>query len=648
MVSSEEEASFASTETQNIARASLSHRTAYVKSMHVPGLPPGKRTTLAYPTKPGECVVNIVCGPNNCGKTHILSELAKALRNCLRAGKQPIPPTEMFTLTSDVAQIPKAVFLSKTWRHKDEGGTIGLDRTTELPLDRGDARASLLKFLLRQLCVHIPDARSLDLAKWIESPSARMEIVKNLKSEEEIYVCDQADPLVRRLQELLEANLYLQRLHVKKGPKGEPKDDLKLVLLNNRQNCIPFDKWSDGQKALLYLALVIEFELPDVLLIDELENHMHPLFMTKAIALIKERVPQVIVATHHPHLIFSVLADRVLYFEIEEPGMLVDPPFRMKFEKRHTQPAPKRAVTVLEDDFAKISAAYKLFDLQDRQLMKQAATIQHDADLLFYEQLRTAFTSEEVGASTRPLPDRQTQQIVEAIRASRQSGEDPGGLRVLDIGAGLGRVEREAAKLTSWQQGVSLEWICWAHTDAGRTALRRELNALKPTPLIPTSLDEIPDHSCDGVVMANVLHEVNPETFADLLVTAVRKATAPGGIIFIAELYPLLRPEKYAVAYPLTWMSYLLKDIGFVCAETSFAIREVTGYTIYAKHQHAHAATEAEVIAAIERVWQELERDIASRYAVRQNIHSSSDYRSMLTDLTTLASIQAARRGLWK
>jgi hypothetical protein len=164
---------------------------------------------------------------------------------------------------------------------------------------------------------------------------------------------------------------------------------------------------------------------------------------------------------------------------------------------------------------------------------------------------------------------------------------------------------------------------------------------------VPASAAEIEDQSCNLAVIANVLHEVTPEVFVEYIAIAAAKLQDTG-VILIMELYPLLAAEKYAVAYPATHLKKILNGSGFLCRDAGFPVKDVTGYCLSAHLQPSFVIDRDFILKTVIATWEDLEREAAYSYASRKGVHNYSDYRAVLQELTTLASIQAWRCGLWR
>ena len=221
------------------------------------------------------------------------------------------------------------------------------------------------------------------------------------------------------------------------------------------------------------------------MLIDEIENHLHPAYITKLLEALRARRLQSIIVTHHPHVIFSELVDAVFYME-RRATALTSPPNQLKYLKHRDRRAPSRRVVSLADEFDKISYTYRLFDQHDNQLMRIALQLEGEADLSFYRAVMEVCSYPPVGATERGTPDTQTAQLAERISDLL---EGVGPVQILDFGAGFGRTAQELAKMPLNGRG-NVQWLCWEPNLEHRAQLRTTLAATNIPHSVLNSLDE--------------------------------------------------------------------------------------------------------------------------------------------------------------
>lgn len=616
-------------------------KTAYIRTVHLPGVIAGDSLQLAYPTPECHNVINVLCGANNSGKTYVLRELRKAIEG----NWPPIQTSAGLTIRHDfdvdlvgsTDRRPEVLFLIGTWKHKDMAGVIPLEKKVpKKPQDIPFFETALLKFIARQVCFQgikvAPDF-------WPSDPDLRTRAVEGLKLETELYLTDRDDPAVVMIETTLDANLYFR----KTGVRENQSLHLELVLVYGNHNAIPYSRWSDGQKAFCYLTILLSIVQPDILLLDELENHLHPTFMSKALELIRSNVPQSLICTHHPHVIFSELVDKVLYIDTDRNALTANPERILPYKKMLFQTAPSRTVLTIGDDFDRLFATYHLFHHQDRQLLKQAGLIARDADLLFYSSLRNAFLPDRVAAGTTPYIDTQSKQLADYLAGALSLEHHTERVTILDFGCGLGRVPREIGKDWRFRGGKSLRWICWEPDDSTRLRLKK---TAKPGIFeFPESLQALEPASVDLAVMVNVIHHLNPAGFSQALLD-IGSLLIPPKRLVIVDLYPLLSPETFAVAYSPTEMIDLLHSLEFEARVEHVSVRNVEAYVIVASFPKCvlNISTTEKCVA---KLWQSIKNRALRSYKSRRSVNSYKEYVSTLQELTTLASIAAFEAGEW-
>ncbi len=508
------------------------------------------------------------------------------------------------------------------------------NKALKLPGDRPPYRHASLYFFLRQLLYHFPD-RKISKEDWFDDANVRIRFLESLDTEHTLYQCSRQDTFVKKTEKLLGGVLFFRKAS---------RNLLELTIITAHHLMVPYPEWSDGQKQAFYLMLMLDYSQSNIFLFNEIENHLHPSYMTFLMSFIKESVSQSFISTHHPHVIFTEFADQVFYIETfssSEKSLSSLHEKTIRYTKIDRQRAPSRKVITLDNGFQEISATYKLFDLQDRQLLRQCSNISKLVEVESYEILLHIFQTEVVPASNKPLPDRQTQLLVQIIKKALGDNVNEKNIHILYLGAGLGRIAKELSKMSIWQVKSSIHWICWEPDQELRNNFTDTLKGIGVHADIPRSFDELPVSACQIALIANVIHEVTPEDFSILIFSAFRAIrNVKNGRIVILEIYPLLRAEKYAVAYPCTYLVKFLNSCGFFCTYDTFSINDAQGYCIAAKPNNDNLSIDIIKRALIE-LWDELEKEICSSYACQEEITSYIEYRRTILELTTLASIAA-------
>jgi len=609
-----------------------------IKRIELPAPSSGQTLLLACPQSGGLGAVNIVGGPNNSGKSFLLQRIWKLLTSPDGGGH--FPGADINLELTQGRRNPEVLFLSNSWTEKNRIGAVDVGREPrQLPADQPPYSLIRLSLFHPHIMHHTPRQERIAKQLWLRDPQTRLRSLQHLEVERVIYECDARVPLVAAANDALAGRLYFRR--------AKADGLLEMVLLCGSGLTVPFPMWSDGQKALFYLFAAVAESEPDILLIDEPENHLHPSFITVALAHIKRAVPQTLLATHHPHLIFTALADRVFYLETEQPSSVGGqvPAATLPYTKVDRQGAPKRHVLNLSTELEKFAAAYRLFASQDAHLLGQARQVRQVAEVEFYGALVDALAPQVIAAGQGATPDRQTLQLADLIKANRrsQAGDTP--LRILDFGAGVGRVVHELAKVPRARLGATVKWTCWEPNPNNRAELKRGMVRAGLSCAIPSSISQIPHNAFDIVLLANVLHELTPTAFADVVALARKALRGQSSAVLVLEIYPLLAPEKLAVSYPPDTLRQVLEAAGFVSGVRSFAVRGAEAYALVARQ--SGGTPPYDIAAAVEDAWRVIEKAASERYVARKSITDLREYQLMLHDLMVLSSIAACRTRVW-
>lgn len=330
-------------------------------------------------------------------------------------------------------------------------------------------------------------------------------------------------------EEVAEARL-LELIRGLLGPsfKIELSDDLNLKMGVGHQY---WAELSAGQQVLFQFACMLHAQgsrLADsIVLMDEPENHLHPAVLNEVIDILQRTlgVGQVWIATHSVPLIAHLLASEPDCLWYAEDG---------RFERAGRTPA-----RVLE---GLMGGAKGAADLQALTLLPaEYATLRFLAECLV-----------EPGVVGPDVDDPQTKQIAEIITAkSRSQGRC---LRVVDFGAGVGRL---LTTLVSRFEGrpvsESIDYLALEPDGAKHKELLQELEAAYgPEASNRIFSDEhklgtrIDTGSVDGIVMCNVLHEINPDDWTTLFNSKgpLMQALADDGFVLIVEDYGIPVGER--------------------------------------------------------------------------------------------------------
>lgn len=611
----------------------------YVHSLRW-GAAPDEVVDLAYPVAPGRGALNVLCGLNNTGKSFLLDQVRRLLTGRPHAPHLEIEPTP--------PAVRRLLMLGKAWHAKDKIGVVNLEQRQSglaLPQPLGDYRRTGLALLAAQMASHLEGVAPENAATRLLEPAVRDQIAARFPPERHIFRCRADDPTIARLESILEGDLYFRC-----AKRSTGNWQFEFVLLDENGNSVPFEEWSEGQRACFYLLASLAQVQPDIVLFDELENHLHPAYMSHVLDALRDAPVQSIIATHHPHLIFSRFADRVFLIETRRPGRRPSPPPTFPYSKRHAEQPFQRRARPLEDELARISAAYGLFAEHDNLLLRQTLDARSHASLALIAALQSLFAPTPEGPTRRPFPDAQTEQLANLLRRAPRPREANRDLALLDLGAGLGRQLVEFGKLSAWQLATPVRWTCFEPIPT----LRRQLEERFPghdRPPIVGDLSELGSERFTFCLLANVIHELTPPELVAYLGAADARADHEHGGIVVLEVYPLLRPEGFAVPLTEGLTLDLLNGSGLSADSTRISIRRpgVTAYCVLARRRDPSVPLNVDHLdAAISTAWQQTLERALDAYSFREPPRTLEAHQSLLSNLATIASISAWREGRWR
>lgn len=252
---------------------------------------------------------------------------------------------------------------------------------------------------------------------------------------------------------------------------------------------------------------------------------------------------------------------------------------------------------------------------------------QNEVELKAYQivsRIRTANTP--VGATKSSLPDKQSQML--EMNISKR-------MRILDIGAGYGRIKEELEKAGK----SDAEWYLF-NLDLDQHKRTKERFANDPMVHAVNTYEAIEDYSIDAIILANVIHEITPLAFREIL-RQIEKKLATGGRLYVIDMEPLLYAEHYAVPYNYSEIEELLNDNGWVCNHDITPHRFVALYIVTA--EKIGSAEEYD----IEKLWMRKRRNALAVYRTAKN-DNLSDYQKMMQAMTTVCSIDSFFEGVWR
>lgn len=608
----------------------------FIKTIEIGDYRDDKQVLEIAQPKAGHNAITVLCGKNSTGKTHVLKLTSNVWGRGHGSNKENQNQSENVNVTFTVpeAPLPSALYLNSTTFAKGKFFTIPIKQPKPDPAGRRpkyrEAAISFIKRLLRPASGTPYDTAFFET----HFPSGN------------IYKCDQEDPVVIAFQEAAGALLYF--CYYPDAAGGH----IELVLRENVHRRLRYLDWSDGQQALFASFLIIDHHRPDVLLIDEIENHLHPEYMTRLTEFVKKQVPQTVMVTHHPHIMFSKLVDKKYYFGLQ-PFEREAAPAVEKFSKDFQSRSPRRAVRDINSEFELLRAAYELFHDKDCELLHLAEQFRTSVDMEFTKSLINIFKNDPAPAGRSPFADTQTSQtskLLQLIKASQGARADQ--FDVLDYGAGRGRTLIELLKESPADLTVHLHWRFWDPSPERRQELKAVAEK-QSAPCKVTVIEEITGHpsgAFDLVILSNVAHEVTPDRLTEILITARRLLRQEGKLV-VLELSPLINAEKYAVPYSRDNLTELFNSIGWKAYPGAIPIKSgmIQSYFVCAHSPDTlHSCNPEWIRTKIKSLWTKILQMTCKEYDAKFKIASVSDQLSLVENLTTIASIMNYKSGNWK
>ena len=595
--------------------------------------------------------ITVICGKNHSGKTYIAKRIHRCIvkrnkklneetdvpieRNsvdniyCEFSSKlEKIEPTVLITRIANITDLIKGTSVVIESNHKSR--RYNTQRSDNY--DRIQIKESLELFTLDCIKNHFQlNRKELEIQKWVDPNETeyRIDIMRSLDANS-LFSTPSSNTIVQVFERLTQGRLYFG---ISIPTNNLPIFELHLAFSGNV--IIPLGGWSEGQKVLLSLLLLIFYKKPSVLVFDEIENHLHPEYISAVLEFLKTNVKQTIITTHHPHIIFSKYVDCVNYLEIEKSSaQLAD----IIERKNGEQKAPTLKNQFLSQNYSKLLSTYKLFDSYDNQLLRIASSNFSNFNELLVDIFTSLFSYEVIGSTKKKKPDLQSQKLYELFENKMQSQN----INVLEYGAGEGRMLLDINKILKTMEKSKINWTLYEPFEKHRKIIKESILNFpyKDQINVPESL---PNDKFDFIIIPNVLHELTPNVIASILEYCVKSLSINGSIIII-ELFPLLKPEKYAV--PLSsyeWVN-LARKLDFLATTENIvfksAAHEAYFVSITPKSNKTYNAPDIE--KKIFSFWKkEILSGRSGDYAGVLQLGGSEEIPKTLGRLSTIASIIA-------
>jgi predicted ATP-binding protein involved in virulence len=277
--------------------------------------------------------LNLICGENGVGKTTILKAIAHQflygndcfikkhcnsekgrVEICLYNRKQTMfyeidkfTPGDVHNTSSHTKESNDLIYFSSS-------RTINYKKIESLPASKNilnDNNTLHSAYLLAQ-------GVDENIKSWFINRYVFSSVPESLS----IYQVNNLE-LSKKVFHLLDNNLGVETV----------KPDYEIVL-KNKDNKIYFEMLSDGYKSCIFILLGIikevEYRFPevnaidyhDIIMIDEIDIHLHPQWQAKLVKVLKEIFPkaQIIATTHSPSVLQNATAEEIIPLYKDENG----------------------------------------------------------------------------------------------------------------------------------------------------------------------------------------------------------------------------------------------------------------------------------------------------------------------------------------
>lgn len=596
-----------------------------LKSLKMPKRTVGENPMrFPIPTSHDRGTVTVLCGPNGSGKSFILRSIALLLWEGQASASLAGWKIEVEGEKPGLTLKPK--------HHKAQMNSVGsltLDQAAKTPKPNDD-ELKLKIAVFGELLASLDDSpltddpTPFDAARWNSDSAYRSSVLNAFPDDEMTAYPLRADaPEVFKLFEAECAG----RLGLRRAVRN-----FETVLAWPFEMTAPFDSWSDGQKSLFTILMSVTVLKPDVYLFDELENFFHPQLISRAVEFLKTRIRQVVLTSHHPHLIFGRAVDRVFYVELDTAS---DPRFTFRMTKYPKQPAVPRRITELTSNLEKLASAYRLFDMRDAALLATATHVSDALDLSLNAAVLTTYGCAAVPGKSGIYMDRQTEDIAAYI-----SSFHPAPRSVLDWGAGLGRTMQEMQKSVGGSGAGDLDWILFEPDTKARAVLNGFPRPVGLKVRIIGDRTELAGTAAGVALLTNVLHVLNPEQWAEAIEDcweAVRGAQ--NGVILVTELFPLLAPERFAVPVQPEILEQLFVSLGFKVHTKKTTLHNATAFCTAASAPPATLPTHGEIVKTVEQAWRDLRTYFLRSYSGMPAPRAGTDKTELMNSSFGIATV---------
>lgn len=575
--------------------------------------------------------ITVICGQNGVGKSFIIRALMELL-DSKKAGK--LAQASGWSVDHFGDEKVSAFRPQHPSSQMNAIGTLSLDQAKKVPRENDEElKLTLLIFwqLLRSVEGLTAEAQDIinttDEELWLSSNEVRESILDKIPDDPSIgyWTKQDAGQIFIEFEKISESRVGLLR----------NVNTFSIGAAFSNGNTSNYQNFSDGQKAIFSIISSVLSLKPDIYLLDEIENYLHPKFMSEAMAFLKKHVKQTILSSHHPHLIFGNFVDSVFYIERVPPQHAR---YSHIFKHPLQQPAPERKIIKAKTDHEKLINAYGLFDIKDATLLATASHVSDAINFYTNDAVYQLFCCGASGVSPSPFPDRQSKTIAELV-----ASYNPFPSSVLDWGAGIARVAQEIEKMGDAHPANTYEWVLYepfAQDKEFISETQLDMNRFK----FINDRRDIEYINVGVSLLTNVLHILPSDEWKNAINDCLLALyNSQNGIILITEIFPLLHPERNALPLPQDCLQQFFIELGFNVYGRNFSVSGANSYCLAAKPSCDRQIDDDDIENCLSNLYERLEGRYKSIYNSSPHIDKPSTRNEILNctfGLATLSSIK--------
>ena len=596
---------------------------SYIKSLRIESVDGDSKLSFVTPDQlpTGTGAINVICGENGVGKSYIVRSLEGLSTEESRSRLYQSGYHVEFTIPDVLPEVSNI----EPWRNLSFAGQMFFDKQSDFASSRDQKRIVALSFWFELVSAYFKNLKNTEIpkSKWLSSFPYRKELFAQMDVQEAIGVlsffrCS----FVEQFEQLFNCEVGIR--------KRSRKVSTLEITMDTDFGFFPFQSWSQGQKTVFNFLQVLHYSTCNVFLIDEIENNLHPKYISKLLRSVKASPFQFIITSHHPHVIFSKFIDTALFIERITPRR---PRRGISYESENKKTSIARSVYTLDKAVEKVRASYQLFDEADAELLQQASYVKEALQVQIYSDLFKTMEFEVKPERKSIFPDGQSSHVSECLRSLHVS--DMTHISILDFGSGLCRVANEFRKIST-NPARKIEWVFWEPN----VEVREKASKLLSSDLSATFLNAPPDpqqlrNRVDLILISNVLHELSPDKIAESIRLS-REIIAEQGYLVVNELYPLLEFEEKAVPLQPEEMKTMLVRCGFDAQILSAHLRKTTTYIVVGK---SNGEVMSDYLAAIESTWQDVLSSRLAGHGIGISAMSPLRIAERVQDYASIASI---------